>query len=95
MAIANMELEVSVRSDASAEQFARIAIKTDQILSGDTSRAFRFTIIEGGRQLWQQWFDHKPIYVDYEGSATFEAQIAAFPTNPRTDYGYIRLVRKL
>lgn len=93
MTIAHMQLQVDVRKHPSEEAFGQLSLNSDQILSGDTSRAYRFNIVKGGRALWEQWFKAKSVFVSYEDSTVYQADIVAFPTNPKTDYGYIQLVR--
>lgn len=95
MSLTMNALRAAVSNQPDAAAFAQIAVQSEQPLEDDLSRAYRFTIESGGRKLWQQWFDHEPIFLKTDSESVFEAQIAAFPTNPRTDYGYIRLVRQL
>lgn len=51
----------------------------------------RFAIVRGGRRLWQQWFDNKPIIVRSADGLEGRARLAAFPTTS-DGHGYLEFI---
>ena len=95
MSVALVKTKVSVRNAPSAEIIGRISIQSVESPFDNLDKPYRFMVIEGGRQIWQQWFDCKPIYIDDPAGTTHQVEVAAFPTNPKDDYGYIKFVSKV
>lgn len=95
MSIAPERIKIPVRAAPSAEIIGQISIKSDPPPFANLAKPYRFMVVKGGRQIWQQWFDVQPIYVDSPDGITYQVEVAAFPTNPKEDYGYIRFVREV
>lgn len=73
-------------------RLAQIALDDSIPLHGTTGGPLlRFAIVRGGRRLWQEWFDNKPVLVRTDDGLEGRARLAAFPTTS-SGHGYLEFI---
>jgi hypothetical protein len=76
------------------EPFAQIGLRlpADHLLDeNNRGDMLQFSILNGGRHLWQRWFSQQTLYVQGEQGEKMRVRVAAFPTD-RQGHGYIEFV---
>lgn len=83
----------TISKTADGESISEIEINTAREINNNGKRTFKFTIVSGGRYLWQQWMDNGDLFMSLSAAEAYRIRLSAFPSDPRRGHGYVELIQ--